>query len=374
LKRTLVLAALAVAASSGCGSDTFVPLRGWKTDLEEARQLSAQAGKPLAVLYSAPWSGQARNFEEETLSDAAVAAELKRFVLVHLNLDEHKDNPHQVRWVPTMVLESPLGEKKVLDQGCYPPEFLAGELAGLGDWRQLDGWESVPAAAEERARASGRPLAVLYSAAWNRDAIEYEDGPLAQALPVLNAKFTLLRLNFESNRSRAEADGVAAGDVPALVLPTAKGGKVVVPGRHPAALLTGFIDEMNAYRPEIPGWSPRESDLKEVRSGRKKGPMVVLLDKPTHWQSYHFVHQVLGAGEVGEWLKGFGRVRLEYRPDLPLAGEFGIREVDVPCVLIFNSFGDYHEKKSFAAGASAIANELRAVGGRIPTGAPAPEQ
>ena len=147
--------------------------------------------------------------------------------------------------LPALVLVSPLGEVLNLQEGNYPADYLANRLGDLGRWKTLKGWEPDVKKAEAEAKQSGKPLAVLYSEAWNSAAQKYEKQGLTQAREALAAHFTLLRLNYARHKDRALADGVKSGSqVPALVLHRKvdeKIEKVVIPGKHSAALLTGFV-------------------------------------------------------------------------------------------------------------------------------------
>jgi hypothetical protein len=372
LRSGYLLAAVLAVLISGCGSDTFTPLSGWGDDLDVAREQAAQSGKPLAVLYTAPWSSESRKFMKGALVDATVTKELERFERVHVNFDEFKEEERGLKWVPALVLSSPQGEVRKLDQGNYPSDMLAAALGTLKAWHKLDGWEPDEEAALRASRRSGKPVAVLYSAAWNSEAVAYEGGALAEAHDALAKRFTLLRLNYAANKEKARSDGIRSEDqIPALVLPQGKDQKLVVPGRHSAELLTSFVGSLGGYRANVKGWSSDLGLVKDVRMRRKKGPMVVVLDKPDHWASHYFVHHVLGTGEVAEWLRGFEKVRVEFSRASELAKEFGLREHDAPWLLIFNRFGDDHKQLMGGESPAAIVNELRAVGGRL--GVPAPK-
>lgn len=374
-RRRIWAAALAAIVLSGCGSDTLKPLDGWGTDLEKAKAEAKAAGKPLAILYSAPWSDVARKFEKTALMDAKVKAELDRFVRVRLDLDDEskkgkkgkkskdgeKKNEYGIKWAPSLVLVSPLGEVRKLEKGGYPAGYLAKELKKLGEWksRNEEGWESDRAAAEEKAATSKKRLAVLYSAAWTEDAVKYEEEGLAGARKALEAEFTLLRLNFATNRKEAKAAGVKAA--PTLVLTDREGKKLVVAGRHSAELLTTFVKGFAGYQ-KIAGW---RSDYDAARQeAQDKQPLVVVLDKPVDWNSHQFVRKVLGTGDVAALLESFVRVRIEYDPKSKLAAERNVRAADVPCVLIFyKEDAEYRETRTYKDSTKEILNRLREVRG-----------
>jgi hypothetical protein len=383
---------LALAGLWGCGSDTFKPAAGWGGDLAGARKQAQEEGRPLAILYTAPWSGKSEDFVDDVLRDPSVAKQLERFVLVNVNLEEYRKagvkNEHGIEQVPALVLERPLTaaerlgrdaylkEVKKFDQGDYPAEYLVDEMKKLKPWRDMeeDGWLSDPKAAEEQAKKSKKPVAVLYSGAWNEDAVKYEDeenGALRDKAfcELLKSKYTLLRLNYFADVRRAERDGVEKEtDLPALVLPSEGEKKLVIPGMHPAKLLTSFVEGLPKYRRDLPGWSSKYEDVQDVRTKRTGGPIAVVLDRPADWKSHHFLHAVLEDGEVAERLKDYLKVRLKYDPKLPLLQELKVKPREVPCVLIFNRFGEYNGKRTHKDNKTSITNLLRQVGGRVESG------
>ena len=305
-----MLAAAALTAW-GCGAgEELTPLEGWGSDLEAAREEARRTGRQLAVLYSAPWSDVARKFEKQVLTDPAVAGQLERFVLVRLDIDQHREmaeKEHRVVGVPALALSNPRGEKLVLDKGAYPAPELARVLGELQDWKVLDGWETDPAEAEKKVAESGKPLLTLYSAAWSKEAREFEQ-ELPKALEFLKARYTLLRLNLAEHSERA---GDAVKAAPALVLPAADGGKpVVLRGSCSAELLTGFIEALGAYR-LIEGWSSDYAGSAR-RAGNEGRPIAVLLDSADHWTSHKFVNGTLASPEISAVLEGFVKVRCEY--------------------------------------------------------------
>lgn len=259
------LAALGLLAAGACGSPTeakFTPLPGWSGDLAAGRQGAAGEGRPLAVLFSSPWSSCAREFENHALADPEIQLRLKRYVRVRLDLDQcllaakqPADDPKTDQrarlegllaievltdpktgqapdrpGVPQLVFISPLGEKRILAGACSARE-LAAVLAFLRTkWKTLDGWEADAAAAERLAAGSGKPLVTLYSAAWSPEAAVFEREVLLTDKKVRArlAEFTLLRLNFAAAAPRAAADRVKPEAVPALVVPKREGGKAVL--------------------------------------------------------------------------------------------------------------------------------------------------
>jgi Thioredoxin-like len=367
IRRGLLSALAVLLGAWGCGSDTFQPLSGWMGDLKAARmEAAAGKGKPLAILYTATWSGKCSDFAKRTLADPAVSSALQGFVKVNVNIDLHKENSYGVKSVPALVLVSPLGEVLSLQQGDYPADYLADRLEGLGRWKTLDGWEPDVKQAEAEAKKSGKPLAVLYSEAWNADAQKYEREGLADAREVLATHFTLLRLNYAVHKEEALEDGVKSGSqVPALVLHRKvdqKIEKVVIPGKHSAELLTGFVKSLGSYRSTVPGWSSDLEVLTTVRREEKGGPVAVVLDKANDWQSHLFLEGTLQKDDIALRLKGFARIRVKYvSENMPFLTDIKIRvrSTEVPCILVFDGKGKYYQKRTWKEAASSIVNLLR---------------
>jgi hypothetical protein len=395
LKRTYFLTSLVlVLAVWGCGGDTFRPLPGWGTDLEQGRKQAMASSKPLAILYSAPWSSAASDFAEETLAHPDVRKQLQRFVLVNLdlNLERQKKNDHEVRSVPALVLERPLSarekrggsdgdgaeyvrEVRKFVQGDCPADYLAHQLSELGKWEtallakwreaaEKKTWSLDPREAEKLATRE-KPLATLYSAAWNKDAAEYEEKTVPKIEAALTSKFTLLRVNYYACPDRAKKDGLKGEkDLPALVLGISPDEKLVIPGNHSPELISSFVSSIGSYEKKLEGWSSDPAEIEAVKRADKSGPMVVVLDKATHWDSHFFVRETLGTGEVADRLKGYVKVRLRFSADLKVLKDFNVREADVPCLLVFNSFGKPVEKRTYKDKPESITNLLRSVGGR----------
>lgn len=369
--RSVLAGALAVLVC-GCGGESFPPLEGWGPDLKAAREQARASGKPLCILYSAAWSDAAARFEREALADGAVKKELSRFVRVRVSIDEHRDaeEKYGIKWVPSLVFESPLGEVKTITKGDWPAEYVAGEVRKLGEWKPLPGWESDPALARKKAAESGKPLAVLYSAAWSSAAVAFEQGVLPKAREALAGKFTLLRLNRAQSKAEAEAAGVEREEVPALLLPGGEARERLVPGEQcTVELLTSFVEGLSGYR-QAAGWL---ADLAaaEKEAGRRRMPRVVVLDKAADWNSHYFRQKVLASPEVAKLLPNFVRARQQFSPDLELVRRYKIREADVPCLLIFQKSLDLYEPVLTHRDPlimTILVNNLRDVGGRAKTG------
>lgn len=369
--------------AAGCGREAeFGTLAGWGADLAAAQREAKVSGKPLAILYSAAWSAKARDFEQRVLSDPVVRDQLKRFVCVRLNLDDQKSPKGGVSGVPALVLVSPQGEEQVLHGAVQAAADLAGFLKTLGEWKPLEGWASDPDAAAKQAEQSGKPLAVLYSAAWEPAARVFEAGALSDAAVKKElARFTLLRLNLSAHQKRATDDDKVAS-APALVF-TLPGSdkKTVVPGKCSAELLAGFIANLGKY-PEMPGWrTDYDQAMQEARSAGK--PVVLLFDSGSHWASWRFAKQTLANAKLQELLRSCVRVRLEHARHPELVRKWTAGES--PSLVIVNPEGSRLFKDyNLQSAVKDLTDDLRAViekaeqqkkpEGRAASGARAPEE
>jgi len=378
--RHAILMVFAIAAW-GCGDGTFQPLPGWEGDIGKARKEALATGRPLAILYTASWSGRAASYGRKNLSTGAVESELRRFVKVNVDLDKLRsdENKYDVRWVPALVLVSPLGEVKKLDLGNYPADYLAAELKQLKPWKELEGWSHNAAAAEKQARESGKPLAVLYSSAWIETAREYEAEGLKEAHDELAKRFTLLRLNFDAEKVRARDAGVKKVEqLPALVLHSKGGDKddnILIAGQHEGPLLKSFLKKLGSYQAEVKGWSNQLDKLREVQNRATGQPVAVLLDKADDWSSHHFLNYTLASDHVRERLQAFVKIRLRFEPEMAFLKEMklNVREREVPCLLVFDKNGAYYQKRMHNSTEDSIVNLLRSVGGRLQTRSPGTE-
>ncbi|HOX08530.1 MAG TPA: thioredoxin family protein [Planctomycetota bacterium] len=343
LRRPALALLLALFCSAGCGPDELAPLPGWGADYEKAAAQAAAERKPMAVLFSAAWSPAAAKFESQALADQRVAGLLAGHVRVRLDLDQEsarktalalgaRDRNDNVG-APWLVLVSPEGERRSVAGQCGA-DHLAGFLGTLGRWQPLAGWESDPAAAEARARETGKPLAVLYSAAWEQEAAAFERQTLSDAKVVAGlGAFTLLRLNIAAHAKRAEADKVKAA--PALVLP-APGGSLVVPEKCTPAALLSCVSALGGKPRDLPGWSAdREAARKQA--GAEGKPLALLLDS-ADWPCAKFAGAIQDSPDATKALEPFVRVRVDFA---------GISEKDradwqankAPCLVLFDAAG-----------------------------------
>jgi hypothetical protein len=321
---------LAAALAAGCGREALPPLAGWGDDLAAAKAEAAASKRPLAILFSAPWSNLAGKFEKQALADAAVRKHLERFVRVRVNLEKDRslETEYAVPGVPCLVLLSRADDEKKAERKSIPGSCSAAELADflatLGDWQPLDGWASDYAQAQSAEKASGKPLAVLYSAAWEPSAVAFEKETLGdeQVKAALSA-YTLLRLNLAADAERAERDAKEAGlggrekldkieTAPVLLLPGPSGppGKwLAVPEKCPASAVLSLIGSLSGWK-ESPGWTSDSAAIERARAEKK--PVALVLDSASDWPSAKLVHVILEQEKVLKELKPFVKVRLEY--------------------------------------------------------------
>ena len=367
MRRRAWLAALSAAlALAGCGRKDLAPLPGWGADLASARAEAAKSGRPLAILFSAPWSGVAGEFERGALADSRVGAELTRFVRVRLNLDRNRalEAEYGVTGAPCLVLVSRADDEKKAEKkfvrGSLPAAELAAFLATLSAWGPLAGWASDPAEAEKKAADSGKPLAVLYSAAWEPPAAAFEREALGdeRVRKALDG-FTLLRLNLAANAARARADKVTPA--PTLLLPVPGGGRAAVTEKCSAEVLAGFVAGLAGWQ-QAPGWgSDYEAGFRQAKDERK--PLALVLDAGADWPSYKFLRVVLESAAVRPALDGCVRVHLESaKAPKPLKKEW--QATEVPSLVIFDSGGvrrsTFTLRGDVAELAGTVAGELRA--------------
>ncbi len=349
--RGIALAALLAAAAAGCGRDELAPLPGWGSDYEEAREQAAAEKKPLAVLFSAAWSSAARKFESKTLSDRKVADKLSGFVRVRLDLDASQKTAAALEardrignfGVPWLVLVSPEGERKSVAGQCSADD-LAGFLDTLGTWGPLPGWESDPARAEAAAKESGKPLAVLFSSAWDPAAAAFEKGALAdERVGKALSGYTLLRVNLAASPELAKREGREAGKdrkiqtAPTLVLPAAQGDRRIIPGKCPPEALLAAVACLSGWK-ALPGW-PADYAAAVAQAKADKKPLAVVLDS-ADWPSAEFLGAVMESEAVKKALASCVRVRLEFGA-LPEDIRKALRSpASGPCLIVLDPSSD----------------------------------
>ena len=86
-------AAFAGAAPDAPAAPPYDPsLNGW-AQLQGAGRRAAESGKPMLVIVGGNWCKWCRALDTLMSSDAGLASELSRFVVVHLNYSKENRNP-----------------------------------------------------------------------------------------------------------------------------------------------------------------------------------------------------------------------------------------------------------------------------------------
>jgi len=107
---------------------------GWKSDLEAAKQEAAKAGKPVLLEFGATWCGPCKEMEEEVFSTAEFQDAAKKFVLVHIDVDEQHGVADQygVNPIPDIRFLSSKGKELHHVEGSESlPELLADMKTAL---------------------------------------------------------------------------------------------------------------------------------------------------------------------------------------------------------------------------------------------------
>lgn len=83
----------------------------WLTDLEQAKALSRETGKPLLYDFTAKWCGPCRRMDREFWPKPEVAALVKDFICVKVNFDLEKSFAarYGVNAIPNVVFTDPWG-------------------------------------------------------------------------------------------------------------------------------------------------------------------------------------------------------------------------------------------------------------------------
>lgn len=92
--------------------------------LDQALTAAKEDGKPVLAIFSAPsWCHWCQELDQETLADAKVQEELKRFHVVFVDFDTEKDlvKEHDVMGVPTLIFFNSLGERVQVNPGFVGP-------------------------------------------------------------------------------------------------------------------------------------------------------------------------------------------------------------------------------------------------------------
>ena len=84
----------------------------WLENLEMARAVAKEEGKPLLIYARADWCLACKQLEKDTLPLEAVQNEMKEFVLLRLVIDKNEDAVAElgITAIPTLIVETPDGE------------------------------------------------------------------------------------------------------------------------------------------------------------------------------------------------------------------------------------------------------------------------
>jgi thiol:disulfide interchange protein DsbD len=81
----------------------------WHTDLNAARRESLASGRPLLIEFTASWCQPCNEMKARTLSDPGVIRELRRYVLVSIDVatNQRLAATMQVERIPTFLITDP---------------------------------------------------------------------------------------------------------------------------------------------------------------------------------------------------------------------------------------------------------------------------
>ncbi len=124
-----VLATVAVAAGTTgfvVAAEPASPV-AWRPDLRTAHRHAAATGKPVLIVFDAPWCRHCKKYEAETLADPRMAEYLNReFVPVRLDFDRDRKIAEvlEVESLPCTVILSPEADLLGKVVGAQPPKDL----------------------------------------------------------------------------------------------------------------------------------------------------------------------------------------------------------------------------------------------------------
>lgn len=106
------------------------PPKGWKTNLDEVKAISAKAGKPVMIMFSAEWCPPCKTMKESVFPDADVSRELQNFIPAYIDTDQQEklSESYQVQGMPTFVFLDTKGMEIARFSGGTEkaPEFADG--------------------------------------------------------------------------------------------------------------------------------------------------------------------------------------------------------------------------------------------------------
>ncbi|MCI0341820.1 MAG: hypothetical protein L0216_11835 [Planctomycetales bacterium] len=212
-----------------------------------------------------------KNLDGGPLSEPKVIEAAKPFIPIRV--DQAKDQAiwqrYDVQGVGYFIVLNNEGEffSDVSNQDLRPKAMTAAFLKTLGEsWEKLKGWvkpvpfEETPAKAAERAKAEGKPLALVFVKADPAGAAQLE----ALAAPAVARrweKFVWAKLEWKAPPAEAKTYGVLK--TPTLVLAGPDGAKVELKsGLVPADALAPILDKVAAKFPP-----PKREPEKRAEAG-----------------------------------------------------------------------------------------------------------
>lgn len=125
----------------------------WEHDLKAAYRASTANGKPMLVVFGAPWCAYCRKLEAETLNHPTLVGFINAsFIPVHLDFDKDRRAAQvlNVRSLPMAIILSPEADLLGSVEGYVKPDQFGQALRkSLEFQRTLNGERAL---AEERAR------------------------------------------------------------------------------------------------------------------------------------------------------------------------------------------------------------------------------
>ena len=125
----LLTAGAASAASFPKGSPKF------QTDFAAAQKLSKSTGKPMVVVFSAPWCAACQVQKKKVYPSSTVKPFHDRFVWVYLNTDVKKNdavaNSYGVKKLPTIQFVNSAGRQLDKPVGVVDSRSFAKKLSGV---------------------------------------------------------------------------------------------------------------------------------------------------------------------------------------------------------------------------------------------------
>jgi len=108
----------------------------WNDDLIAAEAEARRQNKPIFIDFGATWCGPCQHMQNEVFNDPKVYNMLKRFVCVHVDVDQDPtdSNAFGVQGIPRMIVQTPERETRMDLVGSREPGpfvQLLGDSVGL---------------------------------------------------------------------------------------------------------------------------------------------------------------------------------------------------------------------------------------------------